>query len=397
MAMTRSHAAPHASRSSRFRNSVRDQLQEGLTRGIFPGAVACVVMGRRVLALDAVGFAQIIPPRRPLKAHTIFDLASLTKPLATTTAILQLCARELLELDAPVATYLPSFANGGHALITIRHLLTHTSGLPAWEMLYLPSPLRADGRRAAACRSVAEAVERISATPTSAPPGAKVDYSDLGFIVLGHLVALLSTQALDVYTQHHIARQLGLRTLRFRPPASWRRRCAATEMGNAYERARAVEQGLVDDFRWRTHLLCGDVHDGNAYYLGGGVAGHAGLFGTAHDVARIGQMLLHGGVLAGRRILPAGIIADATTDQTAELAGNGRGLGWAVSQPWFGRRASAVAFGHTGFTGTSVLVDPARKAVIVLLTNRVHPSAESTAIVEFRPAFHDAVLEALDK
>jgi CubicO group peptidase (beta-lactamase class C family) len=107
-------------------------------------------------------------------------------------------------------------------------------------------------------------------------------------------------------------------------------------------------------------------------------------------------MLLNGGVLAGRRILPAGIIADATTDQTTELAGNGRGLGWAVTQPWFGRRASAAAFGHTGFTGTSVLIDPTRQAVVVLLTNRVHPSAESNTVVEFRPAFHDAVLEALD-
>ncbi len=396
--MTRSRATPRPSHTgSRFRTAVRDQLQHGLTRGIFPGAVACMVTGRRVLALEAVGFAQIIPRRRLVEAHTIFDLASLTKPLATATAILQLCARGLVQLDAPVAAYLPSLAKSGHAMITIRHLLTHTSGLPAWEMLYLPSPQRADGSRASACRSVAEAVERIGATPTSASPGVKVEYSDLGFIVLGHLVAHLSTQPLDAYTQHHIVHPLGLRSLRFRPPASWRRRCAATEVGNAYERARAAEQKLPDGFRWRTHLLCGEVDDGNAYYVGDGVAGHAGLFGTAHDVARIGQMLLQGGVFDGRRILPATLIADATTDQTPAVAGNGRGLGWAVSQPWFGRRASAAAFGHTGFTGTSVLIDPARESVIVLLTNRVHPSAESDAIVEFRPAFHDAVLDVLDK
>lgn len=396
--MTRSRAAPRPSRTgSPLRNAMRDQLQEGLTRGIFPGAAACVVTGRRVLGLEAVGFAQILPRRRPVEAHTIFDLASLTKPLATTTAILQLCSRGLVELDASVATYLPSFAKGGHTMITIRHLLTHTSGLPAWEMLYLPGPQRPDGSRASACKSIAEAVERIGATPTSAPPGTKVEYSDLGFIVLGHIVALLGMEALDVYTKHHIAHPLGLRTLRFRPPQSWRRRCAATELGNAYERARAAEQKLPDGFRWRTHLLCGEVDDGNAFYVGGGVAGHAGLFGTAHDVARIGQMVLQGGVLDRRRILAATLIADATADQTAELAGGGRGLGWAVSQPWFGRRASAAAFGHTGFTGTSVLIDPARQAVIVLLTNRVHPSADSNAIVEFRPAFHDAVLVALDK
>jgi len=344
-----------------------------------------------------VGFAQIVPRRRLVEAHTIFDLASLTKPLATTTAILQLCTRGLLELDAPVAAYLPSFTKTERAMITIRHLLKHTSGLPAWEMLYLPSPRRPDGSRAAACDSIAEAVERISATPTSTPPGVKVEYSDLGFIVLGHLVALLGTEALDVYTHHHIARPLGLRSLRFRPPASWRRSCAATEVGNAYERARAADQGLPDGFRWRTHLLCGEVDDGNAYYVGDGVAGHAGLFGTAHDVARIGQTQLKGGILDGHRILPATLIADATVNQTPGLAENGRGLGWAVSQAWFGRRASTAAFGHTGFTGTSVLIDPAREAVVVLLTNRVHPSAESNAIVEFRPAFHDAVLDALDK
>jgi serine-type D-Ala-D-Ala carboxypeptidase len=396
--MTSRPTAPRSSRTnSRLRTAVRNQLQEGLTRRVFPGAVTCVAREQRVLALEALGFAQITPRRRILQAHTIFDLASLTKPLATTTAILQLCSRGLLELDAPVASYLPSFANSEHGKITIRHLLTHTSGLPAWEMLYLPSPLRPDDRRQAACKSIAEAVERIGATPTSAPPGANVEYSDLGFIVLGHLVALLGTKTLDVYTHDHIAHPLSLSSLRFRPPASWRRRCAATEVGNAYERARSSDLGLPNGFRWRTHLLCGEVHDGNAYYVGGGVAGHAGLFGTAHDVARIGQMLLHGGALDGHRILPATLIADATTDQTRGLAGGGRGLGWAVSQPWFGQRASAAAFGHTGFTGTSVLIDPAREAVIVLLTNRVHPSAEPNAIVEFRPVFHDAVLEALDK
>ncbi|HEX4841894.1 MAG TPA: serine hydrolase domain-containing protein, partial [bacterium] len=221
--MTRPRAAPRLSRtSSSLHGAVRDQLKEGVTRGIFPGAVACVVTGRRVLALEAVGFAQIVPRRRPVEAHTIFDLASLTKPLATTTAILQLCARGLLELDEPVAAYLPSLANSGLARITTRHLLTHTSGLPAWEMLYLPSPRRPDGGRAASCRSIAEAVERIGATPTSAPPSVEVEYSDLGFIVLGHLVAHLSRQALDVYTYQHIVHPLGLRSVRFRPPTSWR-------------------------------------------------------------------------------------------------------------------------------------------------------------------------------
>jgi CubicO group peptidase (beta-lactamase class C family) len=331
-----------------------------------------------------------------MSTDTIFDLASLTKPLVTTTAILQLCSRGLLDLDAPVAAYLPAFADGGKAPATIRHLLTHTSGLPAWEMLYLPGPLRSDGRRAPACLTIDDAVTRICATPTSSPPGAKVEYSDLGFIVLGHLVERLSGQTLDSYTQRDVTRPLGLRWTRFRPPLSWRPRCAATELGNGYEKMRAAEQGVGHEFRWRRHLLRGEVHDGNAYYLGGGVAGHAGLFGSARDVARFGLMLLHRGVLSGRRIVDPPVMAEAVRDQTPGLTPGGRGLGWAVAQPWFGAKASKAAFGHTGFTGTSVLIDPAREVAIVLLTNRVHPTADSNAIVEFRPAFHDAVLDALD-
>jgi CubicO group peptidase (beta-lactamase class C family) len=376
---------------------VHAQLADGLSRGIFPGAVAAVVRGRTWLALEAAGYAQVRPRRRPIAVDTIFDLASLTKPLATTTAILQLCARGLSELDAPVASYLPLFAQGGKAAATVRQLLTHTSGLPAWEMLYLPGARRPDGSRPPACDSIGDAVARICATPVTADPGAKVEYSDLGFILLGYLVSLLSGEPLDAYTHRHLTRPLGLQWMRFTPPASWRSRCAATELGNAYERARAAEQGIGRSFRWRTRLLRGEVHDGNAYYLGGGVAGHAGLFGTAADVARVGTILLHSGTSRGQNILPPALIAEATRDQTSRLNPGGRGLGWAVAQDWFGRRASGAAFGHTGFTGTSVLIDPARDVVIVLLTNRVHPVADSMAIAEFRPQFHDAVLEALDR
>ncbi len=380
---------------ARLREAVRGSLHDGLARGVFPGAVAAVVRGGTRPALVAAGDAQVVPRRRPMTVQTIFDLASLTKPLATTTAILQLWTRGVIDLDAPVATYLPAFTDGGKAAATIRHLLAHTSGLPAWEMLYLPGPLNANGTRAAACRSIEGAVARICATPALAPPGTTVEYSDLGFIILGHLIERLSGERLAAYTDRHIVRPLGLRWTRFSPPTSWRARCAATEVGNAYERTRAVEQGVGRRFRWRGKVIRGEVHDGNAWYLGRGVAGHAGLFGTAADVARFGAALRRTRTGDAVGILPADVIAEATRIQTPGRDTGGRGLGWALGYPFMGRRASPAAFGHTGFTGTSLLVDPGHDLVIVLLTNRVHPAAGSRAIEEFRPAFHDAVLEAV--
>lgn len=380
----------------RVREAVRAMLARG-TGGVFPGAVAAVARGRDWLALEAVGHAQVTPVRRPMTTETIFDLASLTKPVATATAVLQLYAGGIIDLDAPVARYLPAFGRGRPARrVTVRQMLAHSSGLPAWEMLYLPSPRisRRRGRGARACRSIPQAVRRIGATPLHAPPGRRDEYSDLGFIVLGHLVERLAGMSLGAYAQQHIFRPLEMRATRFAPPRSWRARCAATEMGNVFERARAAEQGLGRRFRWRRHLLRGEVHDGNAWYVGRGVAGHAGLFGTASDLVRFGRAMLRGGA----RVLPPAIVAEAVRDHGAPRAEIRRGLGWVVKggSMYAGRRASPAAHGHTGFTGTSLLIDPPRELIIVLLTNRVHPSALGTAINAFRPAFYDAVIEAVD-
>ncbi|MDR7482500.1 MAG: serine hydrolase domain-containing protein [Armatimonadota bacterium] len=374
---------------------MRAAIADGLARGVFPGAVVAVRQEGRWLAHAAFGRAQVVPRPRPMTLDAVFDLASLTKPLATAAVVLDLWSRRRLDLDAAVAVYLPAFGHGAHAAVTVRHLLVHTAGLPAWEPLYLPAAGAPRGLRHRACRTVAEATRRIAATPLAAPPGARVEYSDLGFIALGYLVERVAGEPLDRLVRRLVARPLGLRTLRYRPPASWR--CVATETGNAYERQRAAEQGLGARFRWRTHVLRGEVHDGNAWYVGRGVAGHAGLFGTAADVARAGEAWLGGGVADGARLLPAEVIAEATRDHTGDAQPGRRGLGWALAGwPFAGRRASPAAFGHTGFTGTSLLVDPARALVIVLLTNRVHPSASGEAIVAFRPAFHDAVIEACD-
>jgi CubicO group peptidase (beta-lactamase class C family) len=381
----------------RVRDAVRAQLAAGLASGVFPGAVAAVARGPRLLVHEAVGHAQVVPRRAPMTTAAVFDLASLTKPVATTTVVLQLCAEGVLDLDARVATYLGRAPGGWAARATLRHLLAHTAGLAPWEMLYLPGSRRSGGRRARACRSVAEAVARIAASRAPAPVGARIEYSDLGFIVLGYIAERAAGEPLDRCVRARVLTPLGMRASRFAPPVAWRPRCAATEVGNAYERDKAAALGLGRRFRWRTRVIRGQVHDGNAWYVGRGVAGHAGLFGTAADLARFGAAMLRGGAFAGVRVVPASAVAEATRDQTPGLGPAARGLGWALAGwPFAGRRASPRAYGHTGFTGTSVLIDPARDLVVVLLTNRVHPRADSEAIVPFRPAFHDAVMEAVD-
>ncbi|MDR7486539.1 MAG: serine hydrolase domain-containing protein [Armatimonadota bacterium] len=401
MAAARAGPASRAGGAARrVREAVRAHLRDGMAQGVFPGAVAAVIWGGATLALEAHGFAQVVPRRRPMTPQTIFDLASVTKPVATTTAVLQLWERGLLDVDAPVCRYLPGFADGGKERVTVRHLLAHTSGLPAWEMLYLPAPSArcvGSGARARACRSIDQAVGRICATPAASSPGVSVDYSDLGFIVLGHLVQRASGEELGAYCRRHIFGPLGMGWTRFVPPAGWRPRCAATEVGNAYEREKAAALGLGRRFPWRTSLLRGEVHDGNAWYLGRGVAGHAGLFGPAADLARFGMAMLRRGSLDGVRILGRETVREATRAQAPGPAKPPRGLGWALAgAPFAGSRASPSAFGHTGFTGTSVLVDPDRDLVVVLLTNRVHPSASNEAIQGFRGTFHDAVIGALD-
>lgn len=381
----------------RVRDAVRARVAEGLRDGVFPGAVVAVARGSALLLHEAFGDAQRVPKRRPMSVGTVFDLASLTKPLVTATAVLQLWEQGVVDLDAPVASYLPQFAFGGKEEATVRHLLAHTAGLPAWEMLYLPRPGEGAQGRAGACRSIKGAVERICATPALAPPGSRMEYSDLGFIVLGYLVERLSGMPLDAYARTQIFAPLGLGTMRFVPPMAWRTRCAATEVGDAFERTKAREQGLGHAFAWRTHLLQGEVHDGNAWYLGCGIAGHAGLFATAGDVARFGVAMLRGGEIDGARVLRAATVAEATRDQTREPGPGRRGLGWSLQGgPSSGKRASVQAYCHTGFTGTSLLVDPSRDLVVVLLTNRVHPTAMREEIQAFRPAFHDALIEALE-
>ncbi|MBI3976045.1 MAG: serine hydrolase, partial [Armatimonadetes bacterium] len=204
---------------------------------------------------------------------------------------------------------------------------------------------------------------------------------------------------LDRYVETQIAPALQWEWTRYRPPAAWREWCVATEVGNGYERSMAAASGEGEGFSWRTETIVGEPNDGNCQYLFGGVAGHAGLFSTADEVGRFGQMLLDGGSAPGGRVLRPETVAEATRDQSVGAAGEGYGLGWRIrrgNESLVGARASAQAFGHTGFTGTSIVVDPARALVIVLLTNRIHPGADTPGFAAFRQAFHEAVMGAVE-
>jgi CubicO group peptidase (beta-lactamase class C family) len=284
----------------------------------------------------------------PTRSDTLFDLASVSK-LFTTIATMQLVEQGLVDLDAPVASYLPEFAAGGKQAVTVRMLLTHTSGLPSWAPLWSRYP------------SPAERLAAALATPLSAPPDTRYVYSDLGLIALGTLVERVTGQPLDVVVRDRITTPLGMADTMYNPGPELRQRIAATE----YEPY--AGRGMV----W------GEVHDENAWALGG-VAGHAGVFSTAGDLAILCQMLLNGGAYQGVRILHEDTIRTMLVNYNAHLESadpeSRRGLGFELNKHWYmSGLSSPVAFGHTGFTGTTVVIDPLSHSFVILLSNRVHP------------------------
>lgn len=343
-------------------------LDAEIEAGRLPGAVAVVVRDSRVVLHRALGWAQMTPERRPMRPDTLFDLASLTKVMATLPAVLLLLERGAFRLDDPIGLHLPGEAGPWLEQVRIRHLLTHTAGLPASVPLRTIPGTRADRLRA------------LFQVPLEAEPGARLLYSDLSFMLLGLLVERLTGQTLDRFVREQIFAPLGLPSAGFNPPADRQADCAATE--------------------FREHLgrhQCGEVHDQNSTALGG-VAGHAGLFATAAEVAAYGQMWLNGGTAGGVRILAPATIAAAVRDQTVGLP-EGRGLGWVVARAGSeylscGDLFTPGSFGHTGFTGTSLWMDPEQRLVVALLTNRVH-LGRTDHILRLRPRFHNAVAAAL--
>jgi CubicO group peptidase (beta-lactamase class C family) len=358
-------------------------LDARINAGDFPSAVYLVGERGRARFADALGNAVREPHERPATLETIYDLASLTKPLVTGL----LCARRIergeIELDAPAAKYLREFARAGRVVMTIRNLLTHTSGLPAWR------PLRAltNNRRD-------RVLEMIAAEKLVHAPGTGVLYSDLGFIVLGLLLERVAGESLAELARREIIEPLNLSRTFFNPAATFQTEVAACEIdGNAYERAMSGEQGESDG--WREQTIWGEVHDGNAYFLGG-AAGHAGLFSTARETFTLaGQFLA-----AHTRLLKPETCALFCTKMTAGM-NEARSLAWqlaATPDSTAGVSLPPDAFGHLGFTGTSCWIDSDRERVYILLTNRTHTrTLPFTNINGVRRQFHTLAAAALDR
>jgi CubicO group peptidase (beta-lactamase class C family) len=345
---------------ARLRDTVRDVLERAVADSAFPGGVAVVGSRDGILASYGAGVLDRTVPVRP-DEDTIWDLASLTKVVATTSAMIRLVDEGRIDLDAPVQRYLPEWTGEGKERVTVRHLLTHSSGLPAWRPLYKEAG------------SPQEAAALVLATPLDTVPGARMVYSDLGIILAGRIIERISGEPLDVFVRRRIFEPLGMTSTTYRPDSSLVARIAPTEFDP-----------------WRQRQPRGEVHDENAFALGG-VAGHAGLFGTARDLARLAQAYLGGGALHGVRFARPETIARFTTRQDSALSN--RAIGWEkpTGTNSAGHLLSSAAFGHTGFTGTSIWIDPERDLFVVLLTNRVNPSRQNLRISRVRVALADAV------
>jgi CubicO group peptidase (beta-lactamase class C family) len=342
-------------------NRVREVLLDSHTARRFPAAVVEVGDSERVLWREAVGRLTYEDDAPAARDDTVFDLASLTKPIATTTVALQLVEAQRLSLADRVSRRVRHWTGRRRAEVTVRDLLEHCAGLTAWLPFYRDHEGRAEFEAA------------IAQLALEYTPWTRSIYSDLGFILLGFILEDAGGAPLD----RQFAALLPDLDLRFRPPANWRSRTAPTEADP-----------------WRGRALVGEVHDENAWALGG-VAGHAGLFGTAPAVgvfARLVLRTLNGVTVLARPETLRRFLTRST------VPGSSRALGWDTMLPTSscGTRLSPASFGHTGFTGTSLWIDPVRRIYVVLLTNRVHPTRDSEGFHAVRPAVHDAVIEALD-
>jgi uncharacterized protein YbbC (DUF1343 family)/CubicO group peptidase (beta-lactamase class C family) len=357
-----SSAAPAAKTTDGNGLAVLDSIvQEAIHDGQIPGAVVLVWHNGQVIYEKAFGNRALEPRREPMTLDTVFDLASLTKVVATTTAVMQLEERGQVRLNDPVAKYIPEFAQNGKDEITVRELLTHYSGLS--EGLDLDPPWQ--GRDTA--------LRMVYAEKPVYSPGSRFLYSDINFIALGALVERVSGTTLDRYCETHIFAPLKMTHTRFLPPASWLPKIAPTEYDE------------------RNKMLRGVVHDPTARRMGG-VAGHAGLFSTAADLSLFAQALLD-----GSSVLPSLVVEKMTSPQQPPTAQQLHGFGWDIDSPFSSNRGELLpvgSFGHTGFTGTSLWIDPTTRTYIIILSNAVHPRGKGSAIA-LRSKLATAVAAAL--
>ncbi len=351
---------------------VQNVVARAIESGTAPGAVVLVARRGKVVLERAFGRMTYDQDAAKVTSDTLYDIASLTKVVVTTTLVMIFHERELLDLESPVSRYVPEFKGEGKDRVLVKDLLAHTGGLLWWTDLFrkFEGKTREESKRGY--------LSTIYEMPLDYLPRSKMVYSDLGILLLGEILERVTGKDLEDLAKEEILGPLGMDDATYRPPASLRPRIAPTE---------------IDP--WRGRLVHGEVHDENAFGLGG-VAPHAGLFSTGRCLGAFAQMMLNGGAYGGRRLLKPETIA-LFTRRANLVSGSSRALGWDTpSEPSSaGALFSASSYGHTGFTGTSLWIDPERELFAILLTNRVHPTRENPKIAELRPAFHDAVQKAM--
>jgi CubicO group peptidase (beta-lactamase class C family) len=340
-------------------------IQQAIADRVFPAASVAITHQGNLVGLKAFGRFTYEPDSPAATTATIFDLASVTKVVATTSMAMMLYERGLLDLDLPVVAVVAEFAGEDprRDAVTLRMLLAHSSGLPAYEKLFMRVKTRD------------ELLSAAFATPLTANPGAKTEYSDIGFIILGATLERIAEESLDRFCQHEVFGPLAMTHTAFNPPSAWQALIAPT----------------ANDQSFRHRIIQGEVQDENSSVMGG-VASHAGVFASAEDLANFAHAMLSG----GRPILRPETLAVFTRRESSP-PGTSRALGWETpsSPSQSGKYFSSNSFGHLGYTGTSLWIDPDRQLSITLLTNRTWPDCSNQAIKQLRPKFHDAVIESL--
>jgi CubicO group peptidase (beta-lactamase class C family) len=367
--------------------TVSDAMVEAVSKGLFPGAVLLVHHRKQVLH-EAYGYSSLVPQQTGMTQDTLFDLASLTKAVATTTAIMCLIADQQIALNDPVSRFIPDFLSQDRKEITLFHLLTHSSGLPDWRPFYQEvsrlTQEQSGIRNIVGSKSLL--YELIHQEPLVYPTGSKSFYSDLGFILLGEIIEKVTQKSLDKFCEERIFTPLKMRDTFFLP--------LYTDHQIRVVKTRNIAS--TENCPWRGRVLRGEVQDENAHVMGG-VAGHAGLFSTAQDLYTFLKALLKS-LYSQDGFLPQSMVKAFVTRQ-ARIPDTCWGLGWTIpSEPsTSGQFFSTRSFGHLGFTGTSLWVDPDVDLMVILLTNRVHPSRENDQIRLFRPFIHDLIYQATVK
>lgn len=343
-------------------------INKGIQDRVFPGAVVLIWKDGQIIYQNSFGKLTYEESSSLVKLNTIYDLASLTKVIATTTATMMCIDRGLLSLDDEVVKFIPEFGNYDKEKITIKNLLLHNSGLPAWKKFY--------GRNL----SYSEVLFEIFNSPLEYKTSEKTIYSDLGIIILGKIIEKVTGKALDIFCNDEIFKPLKMNSTFFNPPDSLKKMCAPTEKDNY----------------WRMKTLQGEVHDETSAMLTG-VAGHAGLFSTVEDISKLMAMLMSKGTLNGKEYIKSSTIELFTKRFSNSST---RALGWDTksdSGSSAGNYFSRNSFGHTGFTGTSIWADPDKNLFVIFLTNRVHPTRDNSGIIKVRPALHNAIIESINQ